>query len=245
MLNAALDALLSPLYNPGRVRFVPLRPHTVIGSYMPPDDILYPVDEAAKPPVVGESAPIEDLAAGVIYVLCYRPLHRESTAFLQLALAYVRTNVPEFPARLAGEARQAMADGDWVGTVGRLWTIVQLSPGVPEPLDELAQACLAFGFITAARGDLHLAARMARAAGAALNLLLELYPAYAPGHLRRAEFLAAAGGTPRAALSVREALRLGLPPDLTQDAYDLLTDLTAGKAKGDPRGGERGGILSD
>jgi len=228
LLSAAMDALLSPLYSPARVRFVPLRPHTVIGSYMPPDEMLYPVDEVAEH-LAGEPIPVADLAAGVMYVLCYRPRHRDATVFLQLAQAYTRTHAPDFPSRLAVEVRQAMADGDWVGTIGRLWTVVQLSPEVPEPLDELAQGCLAFGFITSARGEFHLAARMARAAGAALNILLELFPTYAPGHLRRAEFLAAAGGSPRAASSVREALRLGLPPDLAQEAYDLLTDLDAGK----------------
>lgn len=224
MLASAMDALLSPLYNPANVRFVPLRSFATIGGFTPPEGVLFPLDVSDKSS--GGTLNSEDLAAGAMYVLCYRPLHRDASAFRALARAYVQTEAPDMGAGLIRGAREALAEGDWVGVVGRLWTAVQLNPLDPEPLDELAMACLHLGFGASAREDFSLAGRLARASGAALNTLAEHFPNYGPGHLHRAEFLAAAGDRAGAIKAVQEALRLGLTPDIAEDAYDLLRDVS-------------------
>lgn len=225
MLAPAMDALLSPLYNPGNVRFVPLRSFTAIGKFVPPEGVLFPLDVSLQRPDTA-SLVSEDLAAGAMYVLCYRPLHPHAAYFRQLARAHMEAEAPDFPARLVAGAREALADGDWVGVVGRLWTAAQLNPHDPGPLDELAVACLQLGFGASAREDFSLAGRLARASGAALNTLAERFPAYGPGHLHRAEFLAAAGDRAGAIRAVQEALHLGLTPDIEADAYDLLSTVS-------------------
>ncbi len=220
MLALAMDALLSQLYNPATVRFVPLRSFATVGNFQPPEGVLFPLDVSGR--AAGGTLNLEDLASGAMYVLCYRPLHRDAEAFRQLARAYVETTAPAFPTQLISAAGEALADGDWVGTVGRLWTAAQIDTGAPEPLDELAVACLDLGFAASAREDFHLAGRLARASGAALNTLADRFPDYGPGHLHRAEFLAAAGDRGGAIRAVQEALRLGLTPDIQEDAFDLL-----------------------
>lgn len=236
MLAAAMDALLSPLFVPARIKFVPLRAALPVGLPAMPPDVLFPMEAgAAALNPAGKAPPLQELADGALYVLCYKPLHRDANPFRQVARYYVHTHAPEFCSTLLLEARQAMLDGDWVGTVARLWTVIQVEPPVPERLDELAQACFFFGFKVARRGEIELAARLARAAAAALNHLLDSFPDYGPAQLRKAEFLASAGDGPGAESALHEAVRLGVPLDEVQDAFALIRE-------GGLSGGEKPGI---
>lgn len=220
MLAAAMDAVLSPLYRPDRLKFVPLT--TAIGAYLVPCDFRFPVDAALFEPEA------DDYVEGAIYVLCYHPLHEHAAAYRSLVSAYVEACEPAMPARLMGEAQQAVADGDWVGAVGRLWTVVQLEPGEPEPLAKLAVTCLRFGLGASPKGYLAQAIALAKASAAALNTLEERFPAFAPAHFYRAEFLLAAGQPEGAIAALQEALRLGLDDErLSSDATLLMQELLA------------------
>lgn len=220
MLLAVMDALMTPLYAMENVRFLPVRTVRPIGYFTPPADLPFPV-EAHVRPAPGGVFEAEDLASGAIYVICYRPLHKYAPHYRVLARAYVEAEAPGFLAKLLLDARAASSEDDWVGTVGRLWTLVQLDPHSAESLDELAISCLHYGFSSSARGDRKLAIQLVRASGAALNALNQRFPSYASGHLRRAEFLAAAGDRDGALRAMREAQRLGLPPESAEDAADL------------------------
>lgn len=221
---AAMDALMAPLYMMDNIRFLPVQTLQPIGRYTPPSDLLFPV-EAHVRPGPGGLFTSEDLASGAIYLICYRPMHKYAPHYRILARAYVEAEAPGFLAKLLLDARAAASEDDWVGTIGRLWTLVQLDPHSAESLDELAISCLHYGFVSSAKGDTKLAVRLVRASGAALNALNLRFPAYASGHLHRAEFLAAAGDRNGALRAMREAQRLGLPPDSAEDAEDLVRSL--------------------
>jgi len=223
-LLTAMDALMSPLYAMESIRFLPVHTARPIGHFTPPSDLLFPVESHIRPGSGGifES---EDLASGCIYVICYRPMHKYAPHYRVLARAYVEAETPGFLAKLLIDARAASSDDDWVGTIGRLWTLVQLDPHSAESLDELALACLHFGFSSSAKGERKLAMQLVRASGAALNALNQRFPSYASGHLHRAEFLAAAGNRDGALLAMREAQRLGLAPESADDAADLVRSL--------------------
>lgn len=225
MLAAAMETLLSPLYSPHRVKYQAVKPSVTVGLFVPPADLLFPV-EVAGPLQTALGPTPDDLVSGVMYVLCYQPLHRHASTYLQLARAYVQAEAPDLPYRLMAEAMQAAEEGDWVGTVGRLWSVVQLDPEMPEALDDLAVSLLNFGYRSAARGDQALARKFVMAAGAALNTLHARFPQFGPGHLHRAEFLAGAGNEAGAFAALREALRLGLPAELEEEARDLVRDLS-------------------
>jgi len=219
-----MDALLSPLYMMDSIRFLPVRTVRPIGHFILPTDLLFPVESTVRPAPGGLFEP-EDLASGAMYVICYRPMHKGAPHYRILARAYVEAEAPGFLAKLLLDARGASSDDDWVGTIGRLWTLVQLDPHSAEFLDELAIACLHYGFASSARGDKKAAIQLVRASGAALNALHQRFPAYASGHLHRAEFLAAAGDRDGALRAMQVAQRLGLPPDSAEDAADLIRSL--------------------
>jgi len=217
---AAMDALMTPFYAAENVRFLPARTLRPIGQFTPPVDLLFPVESHVRPAPGGIFEPA-DLASGAMYVICYRPMHKYAPHYRMLARAYVEAEAPGFLAKLLLDARAATSEDDWVGTIGRLWTLVQVDPHSPEFLDELATSCLHYGFFSSAKGDKKLGIRLLRASGAALNALHQRFPTYACGHLHRAEFLAAAGDRAGAMRAMREAQRLGLPPDSADEAEDL------------------------